>query len=51
MKNILKRIEELKPEITALVKEIHANPEIGHKEFYAVELQTSLLEKHGFTIE
>jgi len=51
MKNILERIELLKPEITALVKDIHANPEVGHKEFKAVEFQAALLEKHGFKVE
>jgi len=51
MEKVLKKINALKPEVDALVMEIHDNPEIGHQEFKAVELQTALLERHGFEIE
>lgn len=51
MKTVQQRIEELKPEIDRLVKEIYENPEPGHQEFKAVELQKALLEKYGFTVE
>lgn len=51
MKTVQQRIEELKPEINNLVKDIHDNPELGHQEFKAVEMQTRLLEKYGFSVE
>lgn len=51
MKAIIERLEALKPEIAAMVKDMHDNPELGHQEFHAMELQAALLEKHGFTVE
>lgn len=51
MRSVEERIAALKPEITEMVKTIHANPEVGHKEFKAVDLQISLFEKYGFKTE
>lgn len=51
MNTAMERIAQVKPEITEMVKQIHDHPETGHQEFFAVEMQTKLLEKYGFEIE
>ena len=52
---LLKRINEivdgLEPELKKLAMDIHDNPELGNQEFKALEWQTELLEKYGFTVE
>ena len=51
MKTVVERVDALKPEVAALIREIHDNPEVGYQEYKAVELQAALLEKYGFTVE
>ena len=51
MLTVKERLEAVKPEIVAMVKDMHDNPELGHQEFHAMQLQAALLEKYGFTVE
>lgn len=44
-------VKDLAPELKNLTKKIHANPEIGMKEFKAYEWQVELLKKYGFDLE
>ena len=46
MKTVVERVDALKPEVAALIREIHDNPEVGYQEYKAVELQAALLEKY-----
>jgi len=47
----LREVDSLKARIIEVSEAIHANPELGLKEFKASELLTSELEKHGFSVE
>lgn len=47
---IIKTIEAEKNKLISMAREIHSNPETGRKEFIAVDLITSYLEKKGFKI-
>ncbi len=51
MMDVRERVEALKPEISELVKTLHANPELGMEERFAVKLQAELLTNHGFKVE
>jgi len=52
MKNtVINEIDSLKAGMIAISQTIHANPELGLKEFKASELLSSELEKHGFAVE
>ena len=51
MNKVKARLEAIRPEIAAMVKEMHDHPELGHQEFNSMELQAALLEKYGFTVE
>ena len=44
-------IEQCKDELVSLSKKIHEKPELAFQEYAAVENITSLLIKHGFTVE
>lgn len=44
-------INDLQDELAMINNFIHDNPEVGNKEFKAVELITESLSKHGFKIE
>jgi len=44
-------IEEYKEDIVAVSKRIHAEPELGHKEFKASKLLVEEFEKHGFDVK
>jgi len=43
-------INELKPFLRKVALEIHANPELGMEEFYAVEKQVASLKEWGFDV-
>lgn len=36
MLTVKERLEAVKPEIVAMVKDMHDNPELGHQEFHAM---------------
>jgi len=44
-------VKELSPELKKLALDIHANPELGRKEYKACKWQEELLAKYGFEIE
>ncbi|MCO0600498.1 amidohydrolase [Peribacillus butanolivorans] len=48
---IFSTIEDLREELISINNFIHDNPELGNKEFKAVELITETLSKHEFEIE
>lgn len=45
------RVDELRPELERVGKDIHANPEIGYQEHKAVGWLTEVLRHHGFAVE
>ncbi len=49
--NLVARIDALKEELYDMAKWMYENPEIGHKEFKAVELLTGYLKKYGWNVE
>lgn len=51
MKTATERIGALREEISVMARTIHENPELGHEERLAVQLQKELLERHGFAVE
>lgn len=48
---IIKFVEEYKEQLVKISHDIHANPEIGNREFYASNLLIEELALHGFEIE
>lgn len=48
---IINEIDSLSARIIEVSETIHANPELGLKEYKASDLLSSELEKHGFTVE
>lgn len=50
-KLIHKLVEEEKEKLINIAREIHHRPELGGREFIAVELITAYLEKHNFKIK
>lgn len=48
---IMESIDGMKDELIQLSHNIHDNPELGFKEFKAVEFISKVLENHGFTVE
>lgn len=48
---ILDWVNKLKDEILGISRFLYENPELGSEEFKACELLTSILEKHGFSVE
>jgi len=48
---LLKRIDELTPEILEVSGYIHSRPEPGYKEFKAAAFLESMLSRHGFLVE
>jgi amidohydrolase len=48
---VIDEIDSFKARMVAISETIHANPELGLKEFNASELLSSELEKHGFAAE
>ncbi|XTZ37972.1 M20 family metallopeptidase [Salmonella enterica] len=43
-------IHQHRDDYIAIAKDIHAHPETGNNEYYANNLLTTLLKKHGFTV-
>jgi len=43
-------IDQHRDDYIAISKDIHAHPETGNNEYYANEVLTALLRKHGFTV-
>lgn len=50
MKQLEKRIEELKPELTALRKELHRHPELGFQEYWTAEKVAAYLKDLGLEV-
>ncbi|CAA7266202.1 unnamed protein product [Cyclocybe aegerita] len=50
LETIEERIKELDSELRALSLDIHAHPELGYQEFYAHDVYTKLMVKHGFEV-
>jgi len=48
---LVNEIDSFKSRMIAISQTIHANPELGLKEFKASELLSSELRKHGFAVE
>jgi len=48
---VIKEIDSLKARVVEVSKTIHANPELGLKEYKASELLSSELEQYGFEVE
>jgi amidohydrolase len=48
---ITARVDELRPELERIGREIHANPETGYEERQAVAWLTEFLRQHGFSVE
>lgn len=48
---IAARLAELRPELETLVRELHADPEIGFEEHRSVQRIAALLAAHGFDAE
>lgn len=46
-----KKVNELDERLRKIALTIHENPELGYKEYKAVELLTNLLKSEGFTVE
>lgn len=44
-------LNELKPEMDKLSREIYAHPELGHQEVFSSKAHREVLEAHGFTVE
>ena len=49
--DIAATVDQISPELIAMSDFIHDNPELGNKEYKAVELLTGYLAQNGFTIE
>jgi amidohydrolase len=45
------RVDQLRPELERIGRDIHANPEIGYEEHQAAGWLTEFLRSHGFTVE
>ncbi|KAF8895888.1 hypothetical protein CPB84DRAFT_1245860 [Gymnopilus junonius] len=50
LETIEAKIAELDPELRELSLDIHAHPELGYEEYYAHDVYTSFMEKHGFEV-
>ncbi|GAA1495568.1 M20 family metallopeptidase [Paeniglutamicibacter kerguelensis] len=50
-KHVVRRVREIQHELVELSEKIHANPELGWKEFKAAEWTAQFLERHGFEVE
>ena len=48
---LFNKVEELEQELIGLGTFLHANPELGNKEFQAVDRITKILEHNGFLVE
>jgi amidohydrolase len=48
---LIEAVDDLDSELREVALKIHANPELGYKEFKAVEWLTAPLEKAGFIVE
>ncbi|MDQ1123447.1 amidohydrolase [Microbacterium trichothecenolyticum] len=48
---IAARVEQLRPELTALAVDLHANPEVGFEEVRSAARIADLLEAHGAEVE
>ena len=44
-------IESARRELMELALDIHAHPELNYQEYYAANLLSGTLERHGFTVE
>ena len=44
-------IEDARRELMELALDIHAHPELNYQEYYAADLLSSTLERHGFMVE
>ena len=44
-------IEAARPELMELALDIHAHHELNYQEYYAANLLSGTLERHGFTVE
>lgn len=51
IRQIFSRLDELKPQLVEMSKQIWDHPEIGYTEHFASELLASYLEKHGFAVQ
>ena len=51
MKTITERVMALAPEMREIAHQIHEDPELGNREYHAVEALTAVLKKYGFEIE
>ena len=43
-------VERLAPDLLAVSRFLHANPELAYEERQAAELFTDILEQHGFAV-
>ncbi|KAF9045487.1 hypothetical protein BJ165DRAFT_1477668 [Panaeolus papilionaceus] len=50
LETIENKITEIDGELRALSLDIHAHPELAYKEFYAHDVYTAFMEKHGFEV-
>ncbi|KAJ3512344.1 hypothetical protein NLJ89_g3574 [Agrocybe chaxingu] len=50
LETIEEKIKELDSQLRALSLDIHAHPELGYQEFYAHDVYTKFMEKHGFEV-
>ncbi|MBI5242068.1 MAG: M20 family metallopeptidase [Elusimicrobia bacterium] len=50
-KRLLKRVDELAPEIVAVSRFVHEHPEMGYREFQAADFLAGKLVAQGFTVE
>ena len=44
-------VDRLTPDLVAVSRFLHANPELAYEERQAAELLTDILEQHGFTVQ
>lgn len=51
LEKIDKTLHEIQDELSSMALDMHANPELGTKEYRACALQTALLQKYGFSVE
>ncbi len=50
-KQVQDEVDRLTPDLVAVSRFLHANPELAYEERQAAELLTDILEQHGFTVQ
>ena len=50
-KQVQAEVDKLAPDLFAVSRYLHANPEIAYEERQAAELLSGVLQEHGFTVE